>query len=132
MLANEIQVTAGVILRGDLVLVCQRPLTGRHPGKWEFPGGKVEPGETLEQCLRRELEEELGIEAQIGRVLWTTRHTYPGTATVALAFFEVQGYGGELTNRAFAQICWVRVEKLGEIDFLDADREFVARLACRS
>lgn len=128
-MVNEVQVTAGVIRRDTLVLVCQRGPGSSHAGKWEFPGGKVEAGETLEQSLRRELEEELAIDAEIGLQLWNTEYTYAGGRTLKLTFFDVPRYGGEVTNRIFAQIRWAPVEELASIDFLDADREFVARLA---
>jgi 8-oxo-dGTP diphosphatase len=124
-----IQVTAGVLMRGDTVLVCQRRPGGHHPRKWEFPGGKVEAGEGLEEALRRELQEELGIDAQVGRLLWRTRHHYRGRAPMALTFFAISQYTGVLANRCFAAIRWAPVRALHQIDFLAADREFVAQLA---
>ena len=123
-----IQVTAGVIARAGTVLVCQRPAGGHHPGKWEFPGGKVEPGERIEDGMRRELREELGIEAQVGAVLWCTTHQYPGRAPFVLTFFAVPQYRGTLTNRCFADMRWVAVDELGTLDFLEGDREFIAHL----
>jgi 8-oxo-dGTP diphosphatase len=124
-----VQVTAGVIVRDGMILVCQRPPGGQHPGKWEFPGGKVEPRESLEECLRRELQEELGIEAAVGRLLWTTRHQYPGRDPFALSFFLVPQYGGTPRNLAFAEIRWRPIEELDELDFLEGDREFIAALS---
>ena len=123
-----IQVTAGILSHGDRILVCQRARASLHGGKWEFPGGKVELGETLEECLRRELEEELGIRTEIGRRLWAGNHRYPGRDRIELTFFEVKTYAGTLTNQVFEEIRWVRIADLGEIDFLEADREFVDRL----
>src|SRR5262249_56676683 len=111
------------------VLVCQRRPDQPHGNKWEFPGGKREPGESLQECLRRELREELGIEAEIGAEVWRTEHTYPGRAPVALTFFAVVGYRGELENHAFADVRWVETGALQELDFLDADRELIERLA---
>ena len=122
------KVTAGVLARGDCVLVCQRPPGGHHPGKWEFPGGKLEPGEDLPACMRRELEEELGIEATVGPVLWETRHQYPDRDPVELTFFRIAQYAGTLTNRVFAALAWVPIEDLATVDFLDGDREFVVQL----
>jgi putative transposase len=127
-----IQVTAGVIVRDGRVLVCQRAPGGHHPGKWEFPGGKVEPGESLEECLRRELREELGIDATIGALRWTTRHQYPGRDPFVLSFFLVARYTGTLENRIFADVRWTSVDALGGFDFLEGDREFVAALAAGS
>ncbi len=128
MTARAVQVTAGVIARAGTVLVCQRAAGGQHPGRWEFPGGKVEPGESLEDGMRRELREELGIEAQVGEVLWCTTHQYPGRAPFVLTFFAVPQYRGTLTNRCFADMRWVAVDELGTLDFLEGDREFIARL----
>lgn len=123
-----IEVAAGLLWRGDRILVCQRARGSRHEGKWEFPGGKIDPGESAQQCLRRELQEELGVRAVVGRRLWTTEHTDAGGLCVRLAFFDVVAYEGEVTNRVFDQIRWVPVAELGEIDFLEADRELVAWL----
>ena len=123
-----LQVTAGVITRTGTVLVCQRPPGGHHPGKWEFPGGKVEPGETLEDGMRRELLEELGIEADVGAVLWRTEHAYPGRGAFALTFFAIPSYRGALTNCCFADMRWVPIAELTTLDFLDGDREFIAQL----
>jgi 8-oxo-dGTP diphosphatase len=123
-----ISVTAGVIQRTGSVLACQRAPGGHHPGKWEFPGGKVEAGESLEAGLRRELQEELGIEAVVGPVLWRTRHQYAGRDPFELAFLLVPHYTCTITNRVFAALRWVPLQQLGELDFLEADREFVSRL----
>jgi 8-oxo-dGTP diphosphatase len=121
-------VTAGVIVRGSEVLACQRRADGDHPGKWEFPGGKCEPGETPEQCLRRELHEELRIDADIGRELWRARHQYPGREPLELWFFLVPGYRGALINQVFAEIRWVAIDQLAALDFLDGDADFIVRL----
>lgn len=131
MAACCIQVTAGVIAQAGTVLACQRAAGGHHPGKWEFPGGKVEPGETLEDGMRRELQEELGIEAEIGPVLWRTEHQYPGRAPFVLTFFGISCYRGRITNRCFAAMRWIPIAELGRLDFLDGDRAFIAQLQSR-
>ena len=123
-----IHVTAGVIPDARRVLVCQRPLGGHHPGKWEFPGGKVEPGEDLAACIRRELEEELGIDATVGRVLWRTHHQYPTRDPIELTFFLISQHRRAIANRVFAAIEWVPIAALAAVDFLDGDREFVGQL----
>ncbi len=129
MAAAHIQVTAGVILKAGCVLVCQRPLGGHHPGKWEFPGGKLEPGEDLPTCMRRELEEELGIDATVGPILWRTRHQYLDRDPIELTFFLIPRYARPIANRVFAAMAWVPIGDLASVDFLDGDREFVAQLA---
>ncbi len=122
-------VAAGVIVRTGDVLACQRRADGHHPLKWEFPGGKAEPGESIIACLQRELREELGIDAKITREMWFTEHTYAGREPIGLHFLLVSAYRGVETNRAFAQIRWLRCSELAALDFLDGDREFIARLA---
>jgi len=127
-MAAIVEVTAGVLFRDQAVLVCRRPPGGHHPGKWEFPGGKVESGETLEECMRRELAEELGIDAVVGRRLWRTEHQYDGRPPLALTFFAIPRFSGTLTNTCFAAIRWQRIAELDRVDFLDGDRPFVGAL----
>jgi 8-oxo-dGTP diphosphatase len=124
-----ITVTAGILTDGEWVLVCQRPATARFPLKWEFPGGKVEDGESPEACLRRELLEELAIEADVGPEVYRTQHRYPNGVAVRLLFFEISRYAGTPTNRAFERIEWARRADLSAYDFLEADRELVDRMA---
>lgn len=123
-----ITVTAGILTDGERMLVCQRRAGGRFPLKWEFPGGKVEDGESPEACLRRELREELAIEAEVGPEIYRTEHRYPNGFAVRLLFFQVSRYGGTPTNRAFERIEWVRRADLPAYDFLEADRELVDRI----
>ena len=126
--AAVVEVSAGILVRDHLVLACQRGPQSSHAGKWEFPGGKRELGESAEQCLQRELEEELGIDATVGAEVWRTEHQYTGRPRVRLTFFRVDRFRGEPLNRVFGDIRWVLVERLAALDFLDADRESVARL----
>jgi 8-oxo-dGTP diphosphatase len=123
-----IEVTAGVLVHDGRVLVGQRPPGTRHAGKWEFPGGKVEAGESLPECLRRELHEELAIEADVGAQLWRAVHRYPGGPDVAVTFFRVGAYRGRLSNQHFEALQWVTLADLATLDVLDADRAFVAAL----
>ncbi len=128
MATRVIEVTAGVLVHDGRVLVGQRPAGTRHAGKWEFPGGKVEPGESLPECLRRELHEELGIDADVGARLWRAVHHYPDGPDVAVTFFRVAAYRGRLGNQHFALLQWVTLADLPTMDVLDADRAFVAAL----
>lgn len=122
-------VVAALILRDGQILVCQRR-AGQPMGlKWEFPGGKIEPGESPEEALRRELEEELGIEATIGHEVTHTRHTYRNGGAVDLRFFMVREFKGELVNRVFEEFRWTTLESLPSFDFLAADRDLVRDLA---
>lgn len=122
-------VVAGILVRGDEILCCQRTEHQALPLKWEFPGGKIEPGETPHQALRRELEEELGIEAEIGRQVAAVDHTYVNGNSVQLQFFKVERFERELENRIFQDVRWVSRKDLPKLDFLDADRDIVRRLA---
>lgn len=122
-------VAAALIVRGDEVLICQRRPDQPMALQWEFPGGKIEPGETPEQALARELDEELGIQATIGPKVTHVRHNYRHGGAVDLQFFAVREFSGELENRIFAQLRWTRLEDLLEYDFLAADRGLIRDLA---
>jgi 8-oxo-dGTP diphosphatase len=124
-----ILVTAAILSDGDRVLVCQRKAGSRFGLKWEFPGGKVEDGEAPEACLRRELSEELAIEAEVGPEIYRTEHRYPDGFAVRLLFFRVLRFVGRPMNRGFERMEWLRWADLAGYDFLEADREFVDRLA---
>ena len=118
-------VVAGILERGGEVLACRRRGDQDHPGKWEFPGGKVEPGESPEQALARELREELGIEARIGAEIQRYEFTYPGKKPILLIFLRVESWQGELDGSFFAETCWRSAERLGELDFLEGDEPFL-------
>ena len=123
------RVVAALILDKDRILACQRTRHQVMPLKWEFPGGKIEDREQPRDALRRELEEELGIEATIGNEVARIHHEYPGGGAVELRFYEVHSYKGEIENRIFREIRWVERDKLPELDFLEADLTLVRDLA---
>jgi 8-oxo-dGTP diphosphatase len=122
-------VAAALILRGDTVLICQRRPDQPMALKWEFPGGKIEPGETPEQALARELDEELGILAQIGAYITRVRHTYRNGGAVDLQFFAVRAFEGEIKNLIFNDFRWVPLKDLPGYDFLAADHGLIRDLA---
>ena len=99
------------------------------PLKWEFPGGKIEDGEQPRDAMRRELEEELGIVAEVGVEVARIVHEYPRGGSVELRFFEVRNYQGDIENRIFRDVRWVTRQELLELDFLEADLGLVKDLA---
>ena len=121
--------SAGALGQSGEVLVCQRRANQFMPFKWEFPGGKIEPGESAQMALRRELQEELGIEAEIGRKAAVLRHTYKNGGEVELQFFIVERYAGEIANLIFHDVRWEKLGNLPQYDFLDADRQLVIDIA---
>jgi 8-oxo-dGTP diphosphatase len=125
---REIQVAAAVIERDGFVLIGQRKRGSRHSLKWEFPGGKIEPGETPRAALQRELREELAIEAVIGDELDSYHVQYPGGTLTRLFFFRVTEFSGEPQNLDFEQIVWERRSRLSAYDFLDGDVAFLGKL----
>jgi 8-oxo-dGTP diphosphatase len=97
--------------------------------KWEFPGGKIELGETAEQALSRELDEELGIRAVIGPRIAQVRHRYRNGGTIDLQFFAVRDFTGEIDNRIFNEIRWSPLAALPTFDFLAADFNLIRDLS---
>ena len=122
-------VVAAVIERDGHILICQRRRDDSHALKWEFPGGKVEPRESPKAALERELEEELAIQARIGRQLASLIHHYKDRPPFRLLFFQVREFSGEPANLNFERIVWEAPERLPEYDFLEADEGFVRDLA---
>ncbi|MDP9049736.1 MAG: (deoxy)nucleoside triphosphate pyrophosphohydrolase [Acidobacteriota bacterium] len=111
------------------MLVCQRRPDQPMSLKWEFPGGKIEAGESAEQALSRELEEELGIAAVIGPRIAQIRHRYRNGGTIDLQFFKVNEFSGELSNRIFNDMQWAPLSTLPTFDFLSADLGLIRDLS---
>jgi 8-oxo-dGTP diphosphatase len=123
------QVVAALIWQDGTVLVCQRTRHQTMPLKWEFPGGKIEEGEQPRDAMRRELEEELGIDAVVGDEVARFRHEYPNGSAVELRFYDVRKYAGEIENRIFKDVRWAKPTELPSYDFLEADQKLVQNLA---
>jgi 8-oxo-dGTP diphosphatase len=122
-------VAAALILRAGEVLIGQRRPDQPMALQWEFPGGKIEPGESAEQALARELDEELGIKAVVGPRVIHIRHNYRHGGAVDLQFFAVHEFTGDIDNRIFNQVRWTKLEELTKFAFLAADRGLIRDLA---
>jgi len=122
-----IEVSAGLVFRAGKLLITQRHATAHLGGLWEFPGGKREPGETFEQCLVRELREELGIEVVVGALFETVEHAYP-ERTVLLKFFLCHLPHGEPQAIDCAAVKWVQRAELAAHDFPAADAGLLQKL----
>ena len=123
------RVVAALIFDRDRILVCQRTRHQTMPLKWEFPGGKIEEGEQPRDALRRELNEELGIDATIGEEVAHIRHEYKNGAAVELRFYAVREHRGEIENRIFKDMRWAVRSDLPSFDFLEADLQLVKELS---
>ena len=130
----DLTVVAALIRRDSKILVCQRRRDDSYALLWEFPGGKVEPGETQREALARELREELGIEAAIGQELFRTRHRYRESAqSLELIFYQASADpSARLHNLVFEGFEWAEPSELLKYNFLQADVEFVALLAAHA
>ena len=123
-----IDVAAGLVFRDGLLLITQRPEGSHLAGLWEFPGGKLHPGEDWETALRRELIEELGFEASVGLVYEEVIHPYP-EKSVRLRFFLCTVKSGEPHPIQCADLTWIRQDELSRFEFPPADARLLERLA---
>ena len=125
-----IRVAAAIIEKGSYILIGRRK-AGRLKDMWEFPGGKVEAAETPEECLKRELREELDIEAEIGEFFLSNKHAY-SHAAIELLTYKARIIGGALRLHVHKEIRWVLAEDLRSYAFPDADRPIVEKLIVES
>jgi A/G-specific adenine glycosylase len=120
-------VTAAVIRRTDQVLIAQRPLNGMLGGMWEFPGGKQEPGESLTQCLQREIDEELGIDVEVGQPLITVNHSYTHFK-ITLYAFTCRLIRGSPQPLGVADWRWATIAELDSYPFPRTDQKIIQAL----
>jgi 8-oxo-dGTP diphosphatase len=128
------KVTAAVIEKNGKILIARRKPADSRAGKWEFPGGKLEPGETPEACLSRELREELGIETEVGAFFCSSTFAYPDLA-VELLVYRTSYVSGEIALHDHDRVEWISPEALCETDFCEADKPVVRKLkqyACKN
>jgi 8-oxo-dGTP diphosphatase len=129
---KHLQVSCAIIEQDGLVLAAQRSAAMSLPLKWEFPGGKIDPGETAAECLKRELVEEMGVQARVGEGLPASTHRYP-TFTVTLYPFLCKLLPGKIKLAEHKAIAWVKPAELLDLDWAEADipvvQNYLARLA---
>lgn len=125
------KVIAGVIEKNNLILLAQRGKRDHIYGKWEFPGGKVEDGETDQECLIRELYEEFGIHAEIGNHLCDSAFIYNNQSYIMRAY-HVPAFTGNITLTEHLQIQWVSIDQLQTYDVPEPDKPIVATLTTSS
>lgn len=122
---RHIHVACAIIERDGLVLSARRSASMNLPLKWEFPGGKIEPGEGRAECLKRELVEEMGVRIEVGRPLTPATHDY-AAFTVTLYPFVCSIASGEITLHEHSAICWLPAARMHELDWADADIPIIA------
>lgn len=123
----HIHVACAIIVRDGLVLAAQRSAAMSLPLKWEFPGGKIDPGESVEECLRRELHEELHVRLQVGKRLPASSHRYP-TFTVTLYPCVCAIVSGTITLHEHAAIAWLPPAELATLDWAEADYPVIEQI----
>ena len=123
----QFQVTAAIIRQEQQYLICQRAHDDELPLLWEFPGGKLEPGETLEECIIRECQEELGVDIRICGEFGKTSYPYKQWELV-FTFFDAEIAVGTPVTTVHEQIRWVSAAELKEYTFCPADVEIVEKL----
>ena len=123
----EIQVTAAIFCMNNNYLICQRAHDDALPLLWEFPGGKAEEGETLEQCIVRECKEELDVDIRVICEFSKTNYSY-ASKELFFTFFIAEIVGGALTVNVHEQIKWVSIEELKDYTFCPADVEIVEKI----
>lgn len=125
------RVVAALFCRGSTVLVQQRPPGKKQALLWEFPGGKVEPGESDADALVRECREELGVDATVGELVWSARHDYPGFSVELMLYRATMADDATPHAHDAHQIAWVERERLAELPFCEADVPLLSLLATR-
>jgi mutator protein MutT len=124
---NFIEVSAGLVFRHGLLLITRRKPDAHLGGLWEFPGGKINEGESAEDCLKRELMEELGIEVEIKELIETVEHDYP-EKSVRLKFFRCEWLRNEPKAVGCEDFAWIGQPQLANYSFPPADAQLLQKL----
>ncbi|SHH24036.1 8-oxo-dGTP diphosphatase MutT [Clostridium grantii] len=121
------KVTAAIIIKNNLILIAQRGKNEKLAGKWEFPGGKIEANETPQQCLKREIKEELDLEIQVGKFFDESIYTYPNGKIKLLAYFA-EIVNGDIKLSVHDEVKWVSINEIETFDSAPADILLVQKL----
>ena len=124
MIENMIEVCCAIIVKGSKILAVQRGPKSSHPWKWEFPGGKTDPYESADQCIVREIEEELTITIEIINQLAAVEFDY-GNQQIGLVPFLCQILSGEINLTEHIAQCWFTFDEWESLDWLEADRKLI-------
>ena len=122
-----IKVTGALIQKNDKYLIGRRGPNEKSPGLWEFPGGKIEKGETPIECIKRELKEELNINAEIGDLVTKYNYDYPNVSYL-LYFFKIKSYVGEFKIIVHDKLEWVSLNDFHKYDFLRGDTHLINQM----
>ena len=122
-----VEVTAAILFKDNKLLIAKRKSTDKLPNKWEFPGGKVEDGETPEYCLKREMKEEFEIDVSVGKFLGESIYHYDH-GTIKLLAYRTFWKDGTIFLKAHDDYQWVSLDQLRDYDFAPADIPFVEKL----
>ena len=122
-----IDVTAAILVKDRKILIAKRKPEDKQPDKWEFPGGKIEAGESARECLKREMQEEFGIDVRVGKFLGESIYHYPH-GSIRLLGYLAEWQAGYLALKDHADYAWTQCDRLDEFDFAPADLPFVQRL----
>ena len=122
-----LRVTAAILRKNDKILIARRRADDKQAGKWEFPGGKIEGNETPQECLRREMKEEFGIDVAVGGFFGESTYDYESEIIQLLAYHTLWT-GGTFSLNAHADYRWVSLAELQNFDFAQADINFVEKL----
>ncbi len=122
-----IKVTAAIIEKDGKILIAKRRKNDPLKDKWEFPGGKIEPNETPEECLRRELQEELGVDTKIGEFICSSKYDY-SHISIELLVYKVYHLSGEFKANEHEEIKWVAPSDLSSYEFPEADAPIADKL----
>jgi 8-oxo-dGTP diphosphatase len=123
-----IRAAVAILQEDRRVLVCQRKKNSRYELKWEFPGGKVESGESVQDCIKRELREELSIDAGTIGLMKSQVNRYDDGGVFEVTYCFVLRFTGKPVNKAFEEIRWVTLTELQSMDILEGNKSFVSEL----